>query len=122
MSLPSGVAVAGLLLVEASTETLLSSDTLTVNGGGLTIVGAESGTTDNLATLNIGTNFTLSGNQLIVFLTATIGDSITIKHNTGNIVCNTGADIVMTENMCVMLVRFISTTNAVVNSKWRAIS
>ncbi len=106
-------------MTEETTETLLVSDTLTVTDGGLVVVGAESSTADNLATINVtGLD---SGYQLQLTLTATIGDTITIKHNTGNIVTNTGADITLTENKMVILQRFIGTTNSVVNNKWKCI-
>lgn len=122
MSLTSGeMLTGGYAMTEVSTETLIASGVLTISAGGLCIVGAESGTTDDLDTVNLLTGIMASGYQLMLFLTATIGDTITIKHNTGNILCNTGADISLTENKGVMLIRFIGTTNSVVNNKWRAI-
>jgi len=106
--------------LEVSTETLIASGVLTLTTSRPVIVGAQSGTADDLDTLTVTNTEITSGYQVIVFMTATIGDTITIKHNTGNILCNTGADITLTENKAVMLVRFISTTNSVVNNKWRA--
>lgn len=107
---------------EPSDETLIASDILTA-AQSLIVVGAESGTSDNLATVNLSTDFAAAcvGYQPLLYLTATIGDTITIKNGTGNIVCNTGADISLTENKVVMLVRFVSTTTAKVNNKWKAI-
>lgn len=122
MSLTNGnVETGGYALMEISAEILIASGVLTVSTGGLIIVGAESGTTDDLATINITTGLLIAGYQLTLYITATIGDTITIKHNTGNILCNTGADISLTENKMVILQRFIGTTNAVVNNKWRAV-
>jgi len=122
MSLTNGeVLTGGFGMTEVSVETLIASGVLTVSAGGLVIVGAESGTADDLATINIGTGVLPAGYQLLLILTATIGDTITIKHNTGNILCNTGADITLTENKMVILQRFIGTANAVVNNKWKAI-
>lgn len=120
MSLTNGEVLTGAIgMTEVSTEVLIASGVLTVSAGGLVIVGAESGTADDLATVNISTGLLIAGYQVVLFLTATIGDTITIKHNTGNLLCSTGADMTLTENTAVMLVRFIGTTNAVVNNKWR---
>jgi co-chaperonin GroES (HSP10) len=122
MPLTNGhIEVGGYTLTEVSAEVLLASDTLTVSAGGLVVVGAESGTADNLATINIGTGLIESGWQLTLYLTATIGDTITVKNGSGNIVTNTGADITLTENKMVILQRFIGATNAVVNNKWKCI-
>lgn len=121
MSLTNGEVLTGALgMTEVSAEVLIASGVLTVSAGGLVIVGAESGTADDLATVNISTGLLIAGYQVVLFLTATIGDTITVKHNTGNIFCNTGADMSLTENTAIMLVRFIGTTTAVVNNKWRA--
>lgn len=120
MSLTNGEVLTGAIgMTEVSTEVLIASGVLTVSSGGLVIVGAESGTADDLVTVNISTGLLIAGYQVVLFLTATIGDTITIKHNTGNLLCSTGADMTLTENTAVMLVRFIGTTNAVVNNKWR---
>lgn len=120
MSLTNGEILTGAFgMTEVSTEVLIATGVLTVSAGGLVIVGAESGTADDLATVNMTTGLLIAGYQVVLFLTATIGDTITIKHNTGNILCSTGADMTLTENTAVMLVRFIGTTNAVVNNKWR---
>lgn len=104
---------------EVTTETLIASGVLTAEKE-MVIVGAQSGTTDDLDTVNVAAGLSYSGYVQILYLTATIGDTITIKHNTGSILCNSGADMTLTENKGVMLVRFINTTNAVANSKWRA--
>lgn len=104
---------------EATTETLIATGVLTA-AQEMVIVGAQSGTTDDLDTVNPAAGITVSGYVQILYLTATIGDTITIKHNTGNILCNSGSDMTLTENKGAMLVRFINTTNAVANSKWRA--
>lgn len=123
MSLTNGnVETGGYALEEISTEVLIVSGVLTVSSGGLIIVGAESGTTDDLTTINIATGLLNAGYQLTLYLTAAIGDTITIKHNTATILCNTGADISLTENKMAILQRFIGTTNSVVNSKWRCIA
>lgn len=123
MSLTNGeVVTGGVGLTEVSTEVLLVSDALTVSAGGLVIVGAESGIADNLATINLGTGLFPAGYQLTLYITATIGDTITVKHNTGNIVTNTGADITLTSAKMAILQRFIGTTNSVVTNTWKCIA
>lgn len=120
MPLTNGhIETGGYTQTEVSAEVLIASGVLTVSAGGLVIVGAQSGTADDLDTVNIGTGLIASGWQPILYLTATIADTITIKHNTGNLLCSTGADMTLTENTAVQLVRFIGTANAVVNAKWR---
>lgn len=106
---------------EPSDETLIASGVLTA-AQDLIVVGAESGTADDLATVNLSTAFAAAcvGYQPVLRLTATIGDTITVKHNTGNILCNSGADMTLTENKVITLVRFVSTTTAKVSNKWRA--
>lgn len=104
---------------EVTTETLIATGVLTAEKE-MIVVGAQTGVTDDLDTVSIVAGLSYSGYVQILYLTATIGDTITVKHNTGNILCNSGVDITLTENKGVMLVRFINTTNAVANSKWRA--
>ena len=108
-----------LMPTEVTAETLISGGVLTA-AQEMVIVGAQSGTADDLDTVNPATGITFSGYVQRLYLTATIGDTITVKHNTGNILCNSGSDMTLTENKGVMLVRFINTTNAVANNKWRA--
>ena len=107
------------LPAEVTTESLIAAGVLAVSAE-MVIVGAQSGTTDDLDTVNVSDGIAFSGYVQRLYLTATIGDTITVKHNTGNILCNSGADMTLTENKGAMLVRFINTTNATVNSKWRA--
>lgn len=104
---------------EVTAETLIATGVLSAEKE-MVIVGAQTGTADDLDTVNVAAGITFSGYVQRLYLTATIGDTITVKHNTGNVLCNSGADITLTENKGVMLVRFINTTNAVANSKWRA--
>lgn len=102
---------------EISDETLLSTDTLTVNQA-LMVVGAQSGTTDDLSTITLAASFTFSGYQPVIFLKATTGDTITIKDGVGNIETNTGSDVTLTGEKMVMLTRVIATANAVATAKW----
>ena len=106
---------------EPTGETLIAAGVLTVTQD-LSVVGAESGTADDLPTVNLSTDFAAArvGYQPVLRLTATIGDTITIKHGTGNILCNSGADMTLTESKIITLVRFVSTTTAEVTNTWRA--
>lgn len=112
-------AVGAVGFKEATTEILIASGVL-IPVQAITIVGAESGTSDDLDTVTLDSGFAIAtGYPPIIFLTATIGDTVTVKHNTGNILNDTGADLSLTENKCVILVRIIETTNSIANSKWR---
>lgn len=59
-------------------------------------VAAESGTADDLATI------TAQNNRLLV-LRADTGDTITVKHGTGNITVLSGADITLSGNKILFL-------------------
>lgn len=111
------IVASNLMLPEATGETLLSSDTLTVTQG-MMVVGAESGTADNLATISLHADFTFPGYQPVIFLKATTGDTITIKDGTGNIETNTGSDVSLTGEKMVMLVRPVGTAITGVTTKW----
>jgi hypothetical protein len=74
----------------------LSSDAVTVTKGYHTIA-AQTGTADNLATLNGG-----SGNVLVL-LQAKAGDTITVKHGTGNIFLNGAADFTLSGGKSLLL-------------------
>jgi hypothetical protein len=76
--------------------------TITDPAGAITVdqvkhtVAAFSGTADELVT--ISTNWDLStGFEGVLYLKADAGDTITIKHNTGNIYIPGGGDVNMTE-------------------------
>lgn len=77
--------------------------TLTISGGSITpfgdyyIVAAESGTTDDLDTIDAWKTF-----QFIV-LQAYSGDTITVKHGTGNIYLSSEADFNLDSNKILML-------------------
>lgn len=69
--------------------------TLTISGGSVTrtqsfhVIAAQSGTADDLDTINGGAN----GDQLV--LMADTGDVITLKHGTGNIAVGDGEDMLL---------------------------
>lgn len=111
------IVASNLMLPEVTGETLLASDTLTVTQN-LMVVGAQSGTADDLATIALHADFTLAGYQPILFLKATTGDTITIKDGTGNIETNSGADVSLTGEKMVMLVRMVGTAITGVTTKW----
>lgn len=73
-----------------------SSDAITITQGYHT-VHAETGTTDNLATINGG-----SGNQQLT-LQAKSTDTITVKNGTGNIFLNGGADFALSGDKTLLL-------------------
>jgi hypothetical protein len=74
----------------------LSSDAATVTKGYHTIA-AQTGTADNLATLSGG-----AGNMLVL-LQAKAGDTITVKHGTGNIFLNGAADFTLSGDKSLLL-------------------
>ena len=56
------------------------------------IITAETSTTDDLVTITIGAALVSTSHSLIIRLQADTGDTITIKHGTGNIELASGAD------------------------------
>lgn len=70
----------GKLSTGTATALTIASDAITVGNSSLIRLLPESGTTDDLATINGGYD-----GQLIVLCTANTGDTITVKDNTGNI-------------------------------------
>ncbi len=96
------------LIAYQSPETkTLASDTLTPTRTKV-LVTSESGVADNLATINVSGFTGLSDGtntfDPIVILRATPSHTITVKHNTGNIVLYGGADISLTGNKILTLV------------------
>jgi len=74
----------------------LSSDAFTATKG-YVIITSQTGTTDNLATINGG-----SGNTLIV-IQAAASNTITVKNGTGNIFLNGGADVALSGDKTLAL-------------------
>lgn len=88
------------LMTMIGSETLiLSSDAITITQARSIIVAAQSGTSDDLKTIN----GTTQGQMVIV--RADTGDTITIKHDGsgGNILLNGEADFVLTDEKALML-------------------
>ena len=87
----------GLNLTDFAVNTIASGAiTLTQS---LTTVAAESGTADDLATMTAG-----KGHGDLVILKADAGDTITIKHGTGNITTGGAADIALTGNQAIAFI------------------
>lgn len=98
---------------------LKDQETLTIASGVVTrtqeyhIVAAESGTTDDLATINLDTDVSYSVNSInyrpTLRLIADAGDTITVKHGTGNIDLPDDTDVTLTDDAFIWL--FYNGTN-----------
>jgi hypothetical protein len=83
--------------------------TLTISSGAITvtqrnhIVAAETGTTDDLATITNGINFSDDTVEAQIRLQADTGDTITLKHGTGNIEVPGGVDFTLASDATVIL-------------------
>jgi hypothetical protein len=83
--------------------------TLTISSGAITvtqrnhIVAAETGTTDDLATITNGINFSDNTVEAQIRLQADTGDTITLKHGTGNIQIPGGTDFTLASDATVIL-------------------
>lgn len=93
---------------------MVLDDTIkTIATGAITItqtyhaVAAESGTTDDLATINVDASVATSDGantfRPFVILRADTGDTITVKHGTGNISLNGAADFSLSGNKQLLL-------------------
>jgi hypothetical protein len=98
--------VAGTGRQEVRRLNLTDAATLVVSGGAVTttqslhVIQSESSTTDDLVTINTSE----AGDVLI--LRAETNHTITLKHNTGNILCAGAADLAMTGASIALLIRF----------------
>lgn len=87
----------------------LAGTTLEISGGEITvtqgfhIIAAETGTADELDTINLGSNLDVTRRQWI-FLMADVGDTITLKHNNGNMLMNGFGDFSLTDAKVLALV------------------
>lgn len=116
---PGRLPVSSLMLEEPDIYTV-ASGVVTIEQG-FAVINGEGAANDDIVTITPGTKLTKTSYGQVIYITAKIGQTHLVKHNTGNILCNTGADISLTENKVVMLVKFVTTTTANVNNKWRAI-
>ncbi len=87
----------------------VDTTTLTIASGVVTItqgfhtIAAESATSDDLDTISISGDLTLGTYRPFLVLIADSGDTITVKHGTGNIVLNAAADFSLTDAKMIML-------------------
>lgn len=87
----------GYLLSEASTTLTIASGVITAASASNIVVAAQSGTADDLDTI------TMSGTPRLIVLQADAGDTITVKHSTGNIELNGGVDFALSGDKTLML-------------------
>jgi hypothetical protein len=99
----SGEIQVNAIELDAATTLTIATGAVTITGS-VHIIAAESGTADLLDTITLGTNFDSAKHQLI-FLIADTGDTITVKHNTDNIVLNGAADFSLTDVKMLALLR-----------------
>lgn len=97
----------GYLSLAATTILTIATGVVTMTQGFHTIA-AESGTADDLATINAPTGQGSSYRPFLALI-ADAGDTITVKHGTGNIVLNGAADFSLTD--AKMLLLFYDGTN-----------
>ena len=93
-------------LLKDKTIVTIASGAVTITQG-YHAVAAESGTTDDLATINIGGSVVTSGTYTYrpeIIITADTGDTITVKHGTGNIQLNGAADFELSGSKSLKLV------------------
>lgn len=96
------LAFAGSLAPKAATELTIAAGVVTVTQVKHTLA-AQAGVTDDLDTINVDADIP-STYEGIALLTAATGDTITIKHSTGNIELSGLADIVLTAGLWLILV------------------
>ena len=85
----------GILEFLAPTTLQIVSGEITVTQA-FHIIAAEAGSADELDTINLGSNLDPTRRQWI-FLQADVGDTITLKHDTGNIEMNGFGDFSLTD-------------------------
>lgn len=83
-------------LLSAATELTISSDAITVTQSNHKLQ-PQTGTTDNLSTIN----GTTAGQSGVLYASDYGTDTITLKHNVGNILCLGGSDVALSSG-CVM--------------------
>lgn len=97
--------------IKAGVIVTLATNVLTATQSQV-IVAAQTGTTDNLATLNIDSTLLMpDGYTEVILLKADTGDTITVKHGTGNIYLASASDFTLTGEKTLMLVRMGGTSN-----------
>ena len=94
----------GVYAVADTTTLTIATGVVTVTQGFHTIA-AETGTTDDLDTINLSNSLSsdLGTYRPMLFLIADSGDTITVKHGTGNIVLNAAGDYSLTAAKMIIL-------------------
>ena len=94
----------GVFAVADTTTLTIATGVVTMTQGFHTIA-AETGTTDDLDTINLSASLSsdLGTYRPVLYLIADSGDTITIKHGTGNIVLNAAGDFSLTDAKMLML-------------------
>lgn len=97
-------------ITKSSSYVIETADVYTLASGVATIeqcfviLAAESSTSDDLDTITLGTRFGGIGTyRPCIIIQADTGDTITVKHNAGNIFLYGAADITLTGNQVLML-------------------
>lgn len=98
----TGIATLGAIGFDAATTLTISSGTIIINQGTHTIA-AESGTADDLDTIQFVGIGGVAPNTMLLVLQADTGDTITIKHGTGNISLNGAADFELSGSKRLLL-------------------
>jgi hypothetical protein len=92
---------AGVIGYDEPSETLLSSGVASpASTPGLVVIGAETGTADDLDTLT-STDYAVNDH---IYLKATVGDTITVGHGTGNFLLKGGANKVLSETVLLHVI------------------
>jgi hypothetical protein len=93
---------------QAQALSFIDATTLTIASGAVTlaqssqIIESETGTTDDLDTINVISSVDLTYNT-IIYIKAKATHTITLKHQTGNIYIPGGGDVTLTENNVAVL-------------------
>lgn len=97
----AAVVTTGVIDLNSGGVVPLISDVLTLEDYGYVLVAAETGTIDDLSTIDYIIGLGIS--RAIVVLQADTGDTITIKHDVDNISFNNGTDFVLSGNKVLLL-------------------
>ena len=92
----------GVYTTPDTTILTIATGVVTVTQGFHTIA-AESTTTDDLDTINLDSSLNLGTYRPFLALIGDSGDTITVKHGTGNIVLNAAADFSLTASKMILL-------------------
>jgi hypothetical protein len=101
MAKAAGIEIPTLIFKDATTLTIASGVVAVTQTKH--IIAAETGTTDDLVTITALSN-TSTGYSEKILLKADTGDTITIKHGTGNILLGSGSDFSLSGNILLALV------------------